>query len=100
MLENIWQAFLEIVRQEIGSRVVETWLKAVTLVKWDSLNKVIHLQAPNAFVRDWIKSQYLELFKLHLGRLLNVDTLTIVFIEHAQNHASRVQDSRNMKNKM
>ena len=83
-MQGIWEEFLIIVRQEAGSQVVETWLKAVVLQQWDSLNKVVHLKAPNSFVRDWIKNNYLNLFELHLSRLLNVKEIKIAFFIGAQ----------------
>lgn len=79
MLQAIWKEFLEIVRQEVGSQVVETWLKAVLLTRWDALEQTAHVKAPNSFVRDWVKSNYLNLFSLHLGRLLNVNGLKVSF---------------------
>lgn len=81
MLYTIWEQFLEIVKKEAGSRVVETWLKAVSLHRWDALQKIVYLNAPNQFVKEWIKSNYLLLFQTHFSRLLNVDTLKIVFID-------------------
>ena len=32
-MNDIWQEFLKIVREEVGSRVVETWFKAVQMVR-------------------------------------------------------------------
>ncbi|MFA6066007.1 MAG: chromosomal replication initiator protein DnaA [Candidatus Babeliaceae bacterium] len=80
----IWQEFLKIVREEAGSRVVETWFKAVSLLKWDEHKKTVYLIAPNNYVQQWIKNHYLELIKKHLGRLLNENTITIVFTESLQ----------------
>lgn len=79
MLQGIWDEFLLIVRQEAGSQVVETWLKAVVLEQWDALNKTAHIKAPNSFVKDWIKNNYLNLFNMHLCRLLNVKDIKIAF---------------------
>ena len=81
MLPKIWEQFLLIVREEAGSRVVDTWLKAVSFYQWDSIEKVVYLLAPNTFVMEWIKSNYIELFQIHLRRLLHVDQLKIVFID-------------------
>lgn len=81
MLTTIWDQFLMLVHQEVGSRVVETWLKAVSLYKWDSLQKVVYVQAPNSFVKEWIKANYLSLFQSHLARLLNVDAIKVVFVD-------------------
>lgn len=80
MVQNIWIEFLKIVKEEAGSRVVETWFKAVSLQRWDPQEKVVFLQAPNAFVQDWIVGNYIPLIELHLKRLLNVDQLKVVFI--------------------
>lgn len=80
MVTDIWVEFLKIVKEEAGSRVVETWFKAVCLQRWDPHQKIVHLQAPNSFVQDWIKSNYLSLIELHLKRLLSVDQLRVVFV--------------------
>ena len=49
-LQAIWQEFLSIVKEEAGSRVVETWLKVVYFHKWDSILNTAYLNAPNKFV--------------------------------------------------
>ena len=79
-MTTIWQEFLTIVREEAGSRVVETWFKAISLCKWDSFAKVAYLKAPNSFVRQWIERHYMVLIQLHLGRLLHVEAPKIVFV--------------------
>ena len=79
MLPGIWKEFLEIVRAEAGSQVVETWLKAVVLDRWDAVSQTAYIKAPNSFVRDWVSSKYQSLFKLHLGRLLSVDKMELCF---------------------
>jgi len=81
VIDTIWQEFLSIVAQEAGTHVVHTWLNAVTLKQWDALENVIYLQAPNSFVREWIKTNYLPLFHTHLCRLLNVDSLRVQFTD-------------------
>ena len=80
MVHAIWLEFLKIVKEEAGSRVVETWFKAVTLKQWDTLERTIYLQAPNKFVEDWIKSNYIPLIEFHLKRLLNISDIKIIFI--------------------
>lgn len=76
----IWEDFLKIVREELGSRVVETWFKAVSMTKWDAMEKVIYLQTPNAFVCNWLEKNYRPIFQTHLGRLLNVADPKVVFL--------------------
>jgi len=77
-MADIWTSCLQIIKDEVGSRVVETWFKAVSLTEWDSVRCVVHLCAPNVFVRDWICKNYMQLLQTHLCRLLHVDQLKIV----------------------
>lgn len=84
VLSAIWEQFLVIAKEEAGISVVETWLKAVSLYQWDSLQKVAYLLAPNSFVKEWIRSNYLVLLEMHLSRLLHVDVLKIVFVDASQ----------------
>lgn len=79
MVADIWLEFLKIAKEEAGSRVVETWFKAVSLQQLDTHNKIVYLQAPNNFVESWIKTHYIGLIELHLKRLLNVGQLKIIF---------------------
>lgn len=69
------------VREEAGSRVVETWFKAVRLIKWDAQGKIAYLETPNTFVQRWISANYTSLCRTHLGRLLNEETVQLVFCE-------------------
>ncbi len=85
MLERIWDEFLTIIEEEVGTRVVETWFKAVSLHQWDALKKEITVCAPNAFVRDWIHNKYKDCICLHLKRLLNVDELRLHFTDTKKN---------------
>ena len=86
MVRDIWAEFLSIARQEAGSRVVETWFKAVSLQTWDARERIVYLQAPNTFVKDWIKAHYYQLIELHLKRLLNVPDLKIVLLDPSKSH--------------
>jgi len=76
----IWEDFLKIVKDELGSRVVETWFKAVSMTKWDDIEKVIYLQTPNDFVCNWLEKNYRSVFQIHLGRLLNVVEPKVIFL--------------------
>ncbi|MCL4361174.1 chromosomal replication initiator protein DnaA [Candidatus Dependentiae bacterium] len=78
MVQTIWQEFLKIVKEEVGSNVVETWFKAVCLSNWDANSKIIYLTAPNRFVKDWISAKYMNLFQQHLSRLLNETQIKII----------------------
>lgn len=92
VLETLWQEFLKIVCVEVGSRVVETWFKAVSLVRWDAHNKVVYLKAPNVFIKEWMETHYRALFNQHLGRLLNETSLKITFVSE-ESQPSPVQNA-------
>lgn len=81
VLENVWQEFLNIIREEVGSRVVETWFKAVTFTHWDSYGKTAYLQTPNSFIKEWLLTNYQKLLKLHLGRLLHETEFRLIFLD-------------------
>lgn len=84
VIKAIWEQFLTIAREEAGNRVVETWLKAVTIEHWDSTTQVVHIQSPNQFVKDWISTNYHELFVYHLPRLFNVPAITVRYSDATQ----------------
>ncbi len=81
MIQGIWETFLMIVKEEAGSRVVDTWFKAVSLYQWNDVENTVYLEVPNSFVRDWIKNNYLGLIQTHLGRLLHVQQPKVSFIQ-------------------
>lgn len=83
MVQAIWEDFLKIAKEEAGSRVVETWFKAVSLQLWDPATQTVYLKAPNQFVKNWIKNNYVALLQTHLGRLLNVSMPKVAFIDDA-----------------
>jgi chromosomal replication initiator protein len=76
-LETIWQQFLMLAVQEVGSRAVETWFKALILHHWHAETATVYLQAPNAFVRDWVQNKYLSIIELHLARMFHVNNLKV-----------------------
>lgn len=96
MIENIWKQFLDIAQEEVGSRVVETWFKAISLQKWDTAAQIVYLKAPNTFVRNWVNNHYLSLFQIHLGRLLTMQMPKVVFVDDAnkQEQAKKVDGSK------
>ncbi|MCL5436623.1 MAG: chromosomal replication initiator protein DnaA [Candidatus Dependentiae bacterium] len=80
-IDVLWQDFLKIVREEAGSRVVETWFKAVAPQSYDALQRTFYLRVPNPFVRAWLSSNHLELCRTHLARLLNEQEVSVVFVD-------------------
>jgi len=96
VIQSVWEDFLIIVREELGSRVVETWFKAVTLMRWDALENIVYLQTPNAFICNWLEKNYRSIFQSHLGRLLNVVSPKIVFmtLQQKKNNAIPVLEGQ------
>ncbi len=76
---SLWTEFLKIAKQEVGTQVVETWFKCVTLENWNSDRREVILCAPNQFVSNWVSRNYLETLKSGLGRLLNTSDFKITF---------------------
>lgn len=79
-MQQIWQNFLTIIKEEVGSQVVETWFKAVSVQNWDEEKKTIILNVPNQFVKNWIKEHYIILINKHLKKLLNKQIINIEFL--------------------
>ena len=92
-MQEIWKEFLAIIREEAGSRVVETWFKAIVLDRWDAAERVVYLVAPNSFVRNWVKKHYLSLMMMHLGRLLHVENPRIEFVSQGASTPESVEPS-------
>ena len=93
-IDQIWKDFLDIVKQEEGSRVVETWLKAVVLTQWDAREKIVYIRAPNNFVKEWVRNNYIKLFHEHLSRLFAVDSLQVTFLEADEISSEKVVPAR------
>jgi chromosomal replication initiator protein len=95
---NIWQTFLDIVKEDVGSRTVETWFKAITLSHWDVHSKTVYVKAPNTFTKKWVAKNYKKLFHSHFARILNENAVDVVFLdesEHKKSDASHAQKKQN-----
>jgi chromosomal replication initiator protein len=80
MVQAIWQEFLKIAHEKVGSSAVETWFKAIEPVRFDGLCSVIYLSAPNTFVQQWITTHYNTLLTTQLGRLCGQTAVTVSFV--------------------
>jgi len=78
-VQVVWEDFLNIIKQEAGTHVVETWFKAVSFQQWDPDSKTVFLVMPNSFVSTWIQQNYVPLIKTHLSRLLHSNDIKIFF---------------------
>lgn len=90
-MTDIWGSCLHIIKDDVGSRVVETWFKAVEMMRWDSAERIVYLRAPNAFVRDWICNNYTTLLQTHLCRLLHVPQLKVMVVTQQKQESTQIQ---------
>jgi chromosomal replication initiator protein len=90
---TLWQDLLVLLTEEVGSRVVETWFKAISFSRWDAESRTVYMSTPNPFVRDWVSSQYYGLLKTHLSRLLNT-TVTLAFIDEKSSSLTRIEKDK------
>lgn len=93
IIQQVWDDFLKIMNDEVGSRVVETWFKTVVLKRWDPIRKEVYLEAPNRFVKDWIAKQYSPLCKTHLARLLHVPEISVIVTDQHASQAPAYMES-------
>lgn len=81
IINELWQDFLKIINEEVGSRVVETWFKALVFTRWDSQTQTVYLTVPNRFVQEWITCNYQSLLTTHLSRLINSPIAKVIYIQ-------------------
>lgn len=93
VLESVWEQFLRIAKEEVGSSTVETWFKAVSFYEWDALKKTAYLLAPNIFVKEWITHNYMQLFVTHFSRLLCSTDIVIVIYAHTDEKKESIKTS-------
>ena len=77
---SLWDEFLMALREEVGTQVVETWFKAMSLESWDPSQNVATLRIPNNFVSRWIQNHYIDLIKNSFARILNARDIKVLFV--------------------
>lgn len=53
-----WEAIRKSLRQSIGARSFDHWLKPVSLVGWSIEDKAIRLSLPSEFMASWVRSHH------------------------------------------
>lgn len=56
--DQLWNEILALLREELGSPVIETWFKALTLTQWNIHTGSVTICAPNQFICTWITNHY------------------------------------------
>ncbi|KKT01376.1 MAG: Chromosomal replication initiator protein dnaA [candidate division TM6 bacterium GW2011_GWF2_43_17] len=75
--EELWQDFLKVAQEELGSRVVDTWFKALQVASWNSRDRLLVLRAPNLFVKKWVSSHYHDFLQAQFARLFGEETVNV-----------------------
>lgn len=83
-IQELWSHGLACLQEELGSRTVETWFKAVVCVAVAREARTVYLRAPNIFVRDWVVKNYLPHIEKVWERLIHVEKLKIAFVDTQQ----------------
>lgn len=92
VLDGIWNSFLKVVRAEVGSQAVETWLKSVALVNFEEQRGILFFSVPNQFIFSWIRKNYHHLFRKHFPEILARENLEFEFkVESSLSSSSHQQ---------
>lgn len=57
-LEEGWEAIRKTLRQSIGARSFDHWLKPVVLTGWCDRDRAIQLALPSEFMASWVRSHH------------------------------------------
>jgi chromosomal replication initiation ATPase DnaA len=68
LLEStLWEKILSSIKTKLPGESFETWFHPIRFEGADNGRRVIRLQAPNAAVREWVKTHYTEMINQTLG---------------------------------
>ena len=59
-LETAWQEIRKTLRQSVGARSFDHWLKPVSLAGWRAEDGVIRLSLPSEFMASWVRTHHGE----------------------------------------
>lgn len=57
-IENQWKEICKVIRKEVGENAFRSWIAPLTITESDS--DILKLATPTRFIRDWIKTHYLD----------------------------------------
>lgn len=59
-LESAWQEIRKALRQSVGARSFDHWLKPVALAGWKAEDGVVRLSLPSEFMASWVRTHHGE----------------------------------------
>ncbi|MCU7920084.1 MAG: chromosomal replication initiator protein DnaA [Candidatus Thiodiazotropha sp. (ex Epidulcina cf. delphinae)] len=72
---NLWQRCTEHLEQVLSPQQYNTWIRPLQIIEEPLILKLL---APNRFVLDWVRNNYLDTIQNHLNMLCNGDAPTVM----------------------
>ncbi len=79
MVDNLWNNFLENMKQEVNSASYNTWFKDLKLLKVE--HNTMLVQVPTDFHKKWLKDNYYSLIEEVLSKLSGISYDIQFFLE-------------------
>src|ERR1700758_4547144 len=64
-MEGLWQRTADRIRDSLGQVGFETWIGPLNFLGMQG--RIVTIEAPNRFFRDWVNDRYLELLRQSLS---------------------------------
>lgn len=90
-LSDSWQKALSIMEKQVSTPSYETWIKPIHPVDFN--DKVIILQVPNDFAKDWLESRYYDLIKSSLEEVTGQE-ICPTFVAASKPDETPVKDNK------
>ena len=93
-MQQIWSAALERLSGRLSPQNFDMWLRPIEFISsndTDSTSSVIHVRAPNSYVRLWFESNFLDATVSELRAVSGRD-MALVFEPEANAPARRAED--------
>ena len=66
---QVWNNILHAVEKRLNRQSFETWIRPIHFEGYDETEHKLHLRAPNQVVKDWVSSNYSDVFSASLEEL-------------------------------
>ena len=96
MIENqMWDNILHAVEKRLNRQSFETWIRPIHFGGYDEAEHKLHLRAPNQVIKDWVSTNYSEVFDASLEEL-NLSSYEVDWTveEESQSSKSESEESK------
>ncbi|HEX7174724.1 MAG TPA: chromosomal replication initiator protein DnaA [Pyrinomonadaceae bacterium] len=66
---QVWNNILHAVEKRLNRQSFETWIRPIHFEGYDETEHKLHLRAPNQVVKDWVSTNYSDVFSASLEEL-------------------------------